>query len=795
MKKILGASLAAAVSLAGASQAQDLYWGSGGGGAWSTPGNWYLDAEETEPSESVPGATNDLIFNTIPDNGLGGSVTFSEAINFARSLTFDTSAATTLTQNGASRTLVIGAGGVTMNSGAGAVTLGVSTHSLFVELSESQTWTNDSTTTLTSRRLGASNLAAGPVTLTLNAANSGNISTAFGLTDSPDGTKSLSLIVDSVGSGTVSIQSSSYTGGTTLKRGILASSGNVGTGTVVISGTGSDNTRLHLSGAATNQITIQAGSSGVAALTGVTGADFQGDIHLERDVALGSASGNGQTILFSGNISGTGNITIGRVGGSVSPTVVLSGNNTYVGKTTIDSATVVVDSLNSVVGGSASSSLGAAPLDVVAGTIRMSAVAASTLRYVGTGETSDRVIEVGSNLGATLEHAGSGTLKFTSDLAHSGSSTRTLTLSGTSAGLGEFAGAIDNIGSGTNVGVAKSGSGTWRLSGTSNTYGSSTTITAGVLEVVKVADTGQASSIGTGQFNQLVLNGGTIRYIGSGDSSNRAFTIGANGATFDASGSGAVQFTRTSAPGYTGGTNIANSITLTGTNADDNVYGANQNNNGTGEVTITKEGSGKWILTGSMTYTGATTVNEGTLLLNGSGVSDVTVVGGVFGGTGRVNNSVTVGNNGTLAPGNSVGVIHVGDLVLAGTTSGIAMEIAGSGMGQYDQVSVTGGVNLEGNGRIEISLLSFIPDPSEIYFLILNDGVDAIHGTLFGIAQGGTFESGGYIWQVSYTGDSATNSFTGGNDLALQVVPEPSTMLLLGGGLTLVVVLRRRRAA
>jgi PEP-CTERM putative exosortase interaction domain len=75
---------------------------------------------------------------------------------------------------------------------------------------------------------------------------------------------------------------------------------------------------------------------------------------------------------------------------------------------------------------------------------------------------------------------------------------------------------------------------------------------------------------------------------------------------------------------------------------------------------------------------------------------------------------------------------------------------------------------------------------------VVNDGVDPIAGTLFDLPQGATFTAAGYTWQVSYVGDSATNSFTGGNDLALQLVPEPGTSLLVAGGL-MILALRRRR--
>ena len=51
----------------------------------------------------------------------------------------------------------------------------------------------------------------------------------------------------------------------------------------------------------------------------------------------------------------------------------------------------------------------------------------------------------------------------------------------------------------------------------------------------------------------------------------------------------------------------------------------------------------------------------------------------------------------------------------------------------------------------------------------------------------------GFDWQISYTGNSTGNTFTGGNDIALMAVaiPEPRAALL--GGLGLLALLRRRR--
>jgi len=83
--------------------------------------------------------------------------------------------------------------------------------------------------------------------------------------------------------------------------------------------------------------------------------------------------------------------------------------------------------------------------------------------------------------------------------------------------------------------------------------------------------------------------------------------------------------------------------------------------NGTGNVafTVTKDGSGTWTLAGNNTYSGATTVSSGALMVNGAiGSGAVSVASGAtLGGNGTVNGAVTL--NGTLAPGgNTVGILN-----------------------------------------------------------------------------------------------------------------------------------------
>jgi fibronectin-binding autotransporter adhesin len=109
-------------------------------------------------------------------------------------------------------------------------------------------------------------------------------------------------------------------------------------------------------------------------------------------------------------------------------------------------------------------------------------------------------------------------------------------------------------------GITQIGSGTLYLPA-ANTYSGPTAINGGVLNVGSLAGVNTASPIGkgsaAGSAADLVINGGTLQYTGAGEqTTNRLFTIGASGATIDASGGtmtlgsggGAVGFASTAGP-------------------------------------------------------------------------------------------------------------------------------------------------------------------------------------------------------------------------------------------------------
>jgi autotransporter-associated beta strand protein len=111
---------------------------------------------------------------------------------------------------------------------------------------------------------------------------------------------------------------------------------------------------------------------------------------------------------------------------------------------------------------------------------------------------------------------------------------------------------------------------------------------------------------------------------------------------------------------------VNNSATLVFNRVEDLTYAGAVN--GTGSVT--KQGAGRLLLTGTHTYTGVTTVSAGTLLVNGIiGASAVTVTGGTLSGSGLIRGPVSIQSAGRLAPGTSIGALTISNsLNLSGTT-------------------------------------------------------------------------------------------------------------------------------
>lgn len=165
---------------------------------------------------------------------------------------------------------------------------------------------------------------------------------------------------------------------------------------------------------------------------------------------------------------------------------------------------------------------------------------------------------------------------------------------------------------------------------------------------------------------------------------------------------------------------------------------------------------------GSIKTTGATAAINGGLTSNGFNLSVSSLSGGRIMGKGRVG-SVSLDAGSTIAPGASPGIISTGDLTFV-SGSVYEFEIGGTTVGtEYDQIDVTGTVDLGGGTLQVIQYNGFVPTAGQTFTIINNDGNDAITGTFADLPEGASFTADGVTYRISYVGGD-------GNDVVLTVL-------------------------
>ncbi|BCX46797.1 hypothetical protein HAHE_07050 [Haloferula helveola] len=176
----------------------------------------------------------------------------------------------------------------------------------------------------------------------------------------------------------------------------------------------------------------------------------------------------------------------------------------------------------------------------------------------------------------------------------------------------------------------------------------------------------------------------------------------------------------------------------------------------------TNYNNGTVTLTGTNTYEGPTDVDAGNLVVDGThtGGAAFTVSSGAFlAGSGSIASPVTVG--GTLDPGGfDIATFTTGPLTVSGTVQIDVDNTAGAAGTAYDQVVVTGGVNVSG-GSILVFEVGVEANPAPIVVIDNDTSVDAVLGTFIdGNPFSMDFLGSGKSGVVEYAGGD-------GNDIAL----------------------------
>jgi autotransporter-associated beta strand protein len=193
---------------------------------------------------------------------------------------------------------------------------------------------------------------------------------------------------------------------------------------------------------------------------------------------------------------------------------------------------------------------------------------------------------------------------------------------------------------------------------------------------------------------------------------------------------------------------------------------------GTSSTTIVKNGTGTWILSGAETYVGATMVNAGTLLFDGTtpaGGGDFTVnSGGTLGGTGVIGGTtsntprVIVNAGGNLAPGdggNTTGILTSNSLRLM-PGSNFLVDINGTVVGTgYDQYRITAsgassGVAQFAGSNLVVNVGAATLTPGDTFTILIRtnpSGNITLSDTFAGLPNSTLFTAtNGWIFRINY---------------------------------------------
>jgi fibronectin-binding autotransporter adhesin len=240
------------------------------------------------------------------------------------------------------------------------------------------------------------------------------------------------------------------------------------------------------------------------------------------------------------------------------------------------------------------------------------------------------------------------------------------------------------------------------------------------------------------------------------------------------------------------------------------IVGGVIHNDSTPGRSLTKGGAGTLELRSNNTYTGATTVSAGTLAVNGSLANSATTVtsptSARLQGSGLIVGPVTIGDNGTLAPGNSIESLGTGAVSFdANSTFDFEFQtdlFDGTPNVSADLVYSTGTLSIAPGALLTLTELgtSTALTPGSKLTLVSYSGSAPPSVFTHGgspLGDGDTKTIGANTWRFSYADTSGGPNFAAdqngaGNFFTMTVVPEAGTGGLAALGLLLVRHMRRR---
>jgi autotransporter-associated beta strand protein len=537
-------------------------------------------------------------------------------------------------------------------------------------------------------------------------------------------------IVTTVGDSTISAKitgSGGLTKSGTAKL-TLSNAGNTFSGGIVVNGgTLTANLDSYL-GDASNNITVNGN-----AIMGLGNVSYARSITLNNGSILNI---NNETPNFTGNITGTGGLAVG-ISAGFSASAIFSGiNNNFEGPILIAGSGSGNANYHMTFASLADSS--SANGRIVFSGNAINGTTGSRFAYTGgTGGNSslvlnNRQIELASTVvGPTAGHqivnssVGTGTLTVATDLIVSTPIDQTLSLRGANTGANTFSGKI--IDGDGKVSLLKTDAGRWIVSG-ANTFSGSTLISGGTLEL------GNSLALQNSLLDATnSVTGGAAAGLKTTVST---LTLGGLNGTKNLS----TLFTTTS-----GGYGNVTALTLNPATGQTSSYSGVIADGASG-MTLTKTGAGAQVLSGANTYTGATTIQAGTLLLGSndrlSNTTPVTVAGGTLDISTFTNTVASFSmSSGAL---NGTGTLTAATYLLTGGT--LAANL-GAGA-----VTVNGDVTFSAAGRLNASSSLLIQGGT--LTLSGNESVNSFQQT------GGTV-AGGFAINSATDSDLQSGTFSG----------------------------------